>query len=64
MEVSRELALFFFDQVAGQYSGHMSAIPNNPTLRGLCEAHAATGRVDFAEFLAAIASALKDERKQ
>lgn len=64
MQVSKELARFFMDQCAGSYSGHMSNIPNNPTLFGLCLAHnvATPGgrpdKKDFAVFLRAVATAL------
>jgi hypothetical protein len=64
MQVSKELARFFMDQCAGSYSGHMSNIPNNPTLFGLFRAHGVSepsGRADpkgFAVFLRAVADAL------
>ena len=65
MKISRELALFFKEQIYGTYTGHMSEIPNNPTLHGLLSAHGInqyTGTDDFPEFLRAVADALSETK--
>jgi len=56
VNVSKEMAIFFKDQLVGTYSGHMAAIPNNPVLYGLMAAHKAdNSNRDFAEFLRQVA---------
>ncbi len=64
MKISRELALFFEQQIYGTYSGHMAEIPNNPTLYGLLSAHGIhphDGTL-FPEFLRAVADALSETK--
>jgi len=41
MNVSKEMAVFFMEQCIGETNGHMAAMPNNPTIQGLCRAHGA-----------------------
>ena len=54
MEISEEVANYFYEQVCGQYSGHMSGIPNNPALYGLMQAHDVRQKADFCRFLEGI----------
>ena len=49
--VSEATAQFFYEQCAGEYTGHMSLIPNNPVIHGLIKAHSAIERSDFTRFL-------------
>lgn len=42
MDVSKGVAIYFKEQLVGETSGHMAAIPNNPVLRGLLMAHDAS----------------------
>ena len=64
MNVSKEVAEFFYEQCAGEYSGHMSTIPNNPTVQGLLRAHGITNPrhpdslKQFAEFCRLVAEQL------
>jgi len=56
MIVSESVSKFFKDQVIGSHNGHMSLLPNNPTLQGLAMAHGADkSDEDFAKFLRAVA---------
>lgn len=58
------LAKLFYDQCVGQYSGHMSAIPNNPLFSSIFYAAGLTGTGDkkkFAEILRAFAEDLDNE---
>lgn len=59
-KVSYETAVFFYDQICGQYNGHMSKIPNNPVLYGLMEANGIHNAKSFAEFLRGVADQLDD----
>ena len=67
MEVSKGTAEFFKQQCIGEFSGHMSMIPNNPTLFGLLQAHgcdranATTDDEEFIKFLRACADALESD---
>ena len=65
------LAEIFMEQCIGTYSGHMSDIPNNPTLKGICEAamglrdvqSSGTGiRLKFKTMLHEMAENLTDEK--
>ena len=59
------IADYFYEQCAGTTSGHMSMIPNNPTIFGLVKSmtgrsdrmYAAT-KTDFAQILVALAKKL------
>jgi len=51
IKVNESIANLFFDQCFGSYSGHMSSIPNNPTLKSICEACGVKSKNDFKEFL-------------
>ena len=57
-ETSKPMAILFYELCAGETSGHMAMIPNNPTLYGLCRAHGVVTQKDFAEMLKAIANEL------
>ena len=61
--VSEAMAELFMDQCVGSYNGHMSAIPNNPVIDGICRAHRANDRKeDFAIFLRQVADQLTKEQ--
>jgi hypothetical protein len=62
VKVSEPMAEFFYTQCVGKYDGHMAAIPNNPTIFGVCEAHRVYSRDDFARFLRGVADALQKEQ--
>ena len=60
--VSEPVAYFFYEQCAGESNGHMSMIPNNPVLSGLCKAHAIHTKEDFSRFLRQVADSLEKEQ--
>lgn len=57
-EVSVGVANFFMEQCIGEHNGHMAAIPNNPVLMGLLNAHDACQQDKFAAFLREVADKL------
>jgi len=59
IEVDESTAKFFYDQIMGSYSGHMSLIPNSPTLRSLLHAHGVKDEDTFNEFLVQVVGKLK-----
>ena len=59
--VSQAVAHYFYNQVCGEYAGHMSMIPNSPVLYGLTQAHAVRSEKDFASFLRQCAAHLEKE---
>ena len=66
MKTNKAMAKFFYEQCAGTYCGHMANVANNPTLFGLCAAHAekadsvyALTQTDFAALLHVIANELE-----
>ncbi len=70
-QVSEAMAKFFYEQVAGTSSGHMSNIANNPTLFGITAAHSSRvdscysmTRTEFAEFLKGVAEKLNTDDPQ
>lgn len=67
--ITKELATYFIEEAFGSYSGHMSMIPNNPSLQGLARAHGcadSNGRIEresMKQFLRDIADAIEvDDR--
>lgn len=68
MNVTKEVAEFFMDQVIGSSRGHMSHIPNNRVTDSLCNMYAKyrgeMSKAEFAEFLRAVADRLTEESKQ
>lgn len=69
MKVSKEMALFFYDQCAGTTNGHMASIPNSPVLFGVLKAHTgskgdgyeAATLAEFADFLELTVKSLREE---
>jgi hypothetical protein len=59
IEVDESTAKFFYDQIMGSYPGHMSMIPNSPTLRSLLLAHGVKDEDTFNEFLVQVADKLE-----
>jgi len=60
--MAKELANFFYDQLAGKSNGQMAEIPNNPVIYSLLAAHGALdSRKEFAQFLFNVADFLGDE---
>ncbi len=71
MKTNKAMAIFFYEQCAGSFSGHMSSIPNNPTLFGIIKAHTkdnnsmnAASKKEFSEFLMSIAENLLRENNE
>ena len=61
--VSEPMAELFMDQCIGSYNGHMSAIPNNAVIDGICRAHRVNNKKeDFARFLRQVADQLTKEQ--
>ena len=65
LPVNQASANIFLTQCLGEYSGHMSMIAHNPTIRAIVEAHgvsvhnyAGIGKHEFADFLRAVANQL------
>ena len=66
-ESSKAMAIFFYEQCAGSYSGHMSNVPNNPTLNGLvtaCIGKHNVSRAEFADLLRDFADSLDSDTKE
>lgn len=67
MNITKEIAEFFMDQVVGSSYGHMAAIPNNRVTDSLCRMYtqhrAEMSKSEFAEFLRAVADRLTEESK-
>ena len=60
MAVSESVAHLFWEQCAGQYTGHMAAIPYHPILRSILQCHeCADDRHRFARFLRSVAGHLE-----
>jgi hypothetical protein len=57
--VDESTAKFFYDQIMGSYSGHMSLIPNSPILKSLLNAHGVKNEDTFNEFLVQVADKLE-----
>jgi len=57
--VDESTAKFFYDQIMGLYPGHMSKIPNNPTLSSLLNTHGVKNVATFNEFLIQVADKLE-----
>jgi hypothetical protein len=62
VQVNESIAKLFFEQIMGTYSGHMAAIPNNPTLKSICEASGAFDKKTFKQFLIDVADKLPDDK--
>lgn len=68
----KALALFFYEQCAGTFTGHMANVPNNPTIHTLVRASSEKGssgntyaatKNDFAKFLRGMADQLESADK-
>lgn len=60
IQVNEAMAELFYEQCVGQYNGHMSAIPNNPTLMSICKACGVKDKKDFKEFLLKLSENIND----
>ena len=56
-------ALFFYDQLMGTYSGHMSNIPNNPVMQSFLKSHGVNDEKSFLNFLRGVADSLEEYKK-
>ena len=59
IKVNESIANLFYAQCMGSYSGHMSMIPNKPTLNSICAACSVESESDFKEFLLLLSENLK-----
>ena len=60
--MSKEIARLFYDQCVGEYSGHMSAIPNNPLFMSIFKAAGFnSGERSFSKILREFADVLDGE---
>ncbi len=57
-KTTKASAEFFASQCHGDYKGHMSRVPFNPTLHAFCETHN-VNYMNFPEFLRQMADALE-----
>jgi hypothetical protein len=49
--MNKEMAEFIYEQMAGEQSGHMAMIPNNPMMFSLLKACGVCDKRDFGQFL-------------
>lgn len=58
----KEFAELFYEQCAGQYSGHMSMIPNNSVLHSMMRVANVRDHKSFAAFLRKVADELENKQ--
>lgn len=69
MKLSKELASFVYEQIAGTNCGHMANLPNNAVLFSLLATHSkqpdncyAMSKTEFVAFLKGVVDALEETK--